>query len=94
MRHPAGVAHSEVVEHAAEPVRTPGEHERLELQHRIEQPDRCQHELECPLKVLRLLAGALRDPLASITVAGASPVLTSVMLIAHLPWVGVHYYDR
>ena len=43
--------------------------------------------LGCPTELLV-------TSLESITAAGASPVLTSVMLIAHHPWVGDHYYDR
>ena len=39
-----------------------GEHERLELQHGIQKPDRCQDELERPLEVPRLLNRAAREP--------------------------------
>ena len=87
---PAGVARGHVVEHAAEPVRSPGEHERLELQHRIEEPDRCQDQLKRPLEVPRLpqreLVATLRESSLQGRCTGWS--VTSVMLIVHHPDVG------
>ena len=94
VRDPAGVARGEVVEHAAEPVRPPGEHERLELQNGIEEPDRCQDQLKRPLEVPRLLNRGGRDP-PGVDHHGwriAGPHLGH----AHRspPSCRAHYYDR
>ena len=48
---PARVSGAESVQHAAEAVRPAGEHERLQLQGGVQQPDGGQYQLEGPLEV-------------------------------------------